>query len=145
MTEVQNTNGRIVVGFDGSSSALAALAWATRQAKLTGGELEVVTAWEWPKSYGFATPIPDNYQPEEEARKILEPAVEKARAEHPGVSIHASVREGYPIQVLMEASRDAELLVVGSRGHGELAGMLIGSVSAYCVAHSPCPVVVLRT
>lgn len=133
-----------MVGVDGSESAIAALEWAARQAQLSHSELDAMTVWEWPKSYGFATPVPEGYQPEEEARKILEKAIEGIRASYPDVRVKASVREGYPVQTLLEASRDADLLVVGSRGHGELAGMLVGSVSAYCVAHADCPVVVIK-
>ncbi len=61
-----------------------------------------------------------------------------------GVVLHLTVTEGHPASVLTEAAQGAELLVVGSRGHGAFAGMLLGSVSEYCAAHSPCPVVVVR-
>lgn len=144
MTEAKRSEGRVVVGVDGSASAAAALEWAARQAQLTGSELDALTAWEWPKSYGFATPVPEGYQPEQEARRILEKAIAGVRERYPDLTIKASVCEGYPIQTLLEASRDADLLVVGSRGHGELAGMLIGSVSGYCVAHAKCPVTVIK-
>lgn len=66
------------------------------------------------------------------------------RAKHPGVKIESRVVEGHPAPVLVEASKGADLLVVGSRGHGEFAGMLLGSVSEHCVSNAPCPVLVLR-
>ena len=84
------------------------------------------------------------FDPAAEATKVLDDAVAKLRARHPSVEIHTSVTEGYTAQILVEASAGADLLVVGSRGHGEFAGMLLGSVSEHCVAHAHCPVLVFR-
>ena len=67
------------------------------------------------------------------------------RAEHPGLVVDPRIVEGHPAPVLVETSKDADLLVVGSRGHGEFVGMLIGSVSAYCVTNAHCPVLVYRS
>jgi nucleotide-binding universal stress UspA family protein len=94
----------IVAGIDGSSSSLAALEWAARQADLTGSALLVVAAWRLP----------------------------------------STVIEGHPGPVLVDASRDADLPVVGSRGHGELADILLGSVGMDCATHAHCPVLVYR-
>ncbi len=140
----QPDTGRIVVGIDGSPCSLEALAWAVRQAELTGDRLEVVETWLWPTSFGWAAPIPDHYDPETEVRRQVESVVEGVRAEHPGVDVDVKVVEGHPAPVLVEESKGGDLLVVGSRGHGEFVGMLIGSVSEYCVAHADCPVVVHR-
>ena len=82
--------------------------------------------------------------PEAEARKVLDSAVGDLQKAHPQVEIRSSVVEGIPAHVLVEASNDADLLVVGSRGHGEVAGLLIGSVSEHCVTHAHCPVLVMR-
>jgi nucleotide-binding universal stress UspA family protein len=136
--------GRIVVGIDGSPSSLDALAWAARQADLTGSTLEIVMTWEWPSSLGWAVPIPDNFDPEEDVRKALETVVAAVHAEHPHVSIDPRVVNGHPAPILVEASKGADLLVVGSRGHGEFVGMLIGSVSEYCATNAHCPVLVHR-
>jgi nucleotide-binding universal stress UspA family protein len=136
--------GRIVVGVDGSPCSLEALAWAARQAERTGDRLEVVETWRWPTTYGWAVPVPDDYDPETEVRRQLESVVEGVRAEHPGVQVDVKVVEGHPAPVLVEESKGADLLVVGSRGHGEFVGMLLGSVSEYCAAHAGCPVVVHR-
>ena len=136
--------GRIVVGIDGSPSSLDALAWAARQADLTGSSLEIVMTWEWPSSLGWAVPVPDDFDPEEDVRKALETAVAAVRAEHPDVSIDPRVVSGHPAPILVEASKGADLLVVGSRGHGEFVGMLIGSVSEYCATNAHCPVLVHR-
>jgi nucleotide-binding universal stress UspA family protein len=135
---------RIVVGIDGSPSSLAALEWAARQAEFTGSALEVMIVWQWPMSYGFAMPLASDFDPATEAGKVLDGAIGDARKAHPEVEIRPSVIEGFPAQVLVEASKDAELMVVGSRGHGEFAGLLIGSVSEHCVTHAHCPVLVLR-
>jgi nucleotide-binding universal stress UspA family protein len=135
---------RIVVGVDGSRSSLYALAWAARQAELTHGRLHVVSTWQWPPSYGWAVPTPDDYDPETALRREIEPGVDAVRAEHPGVAMEIRVIDGHPAPVLVEASKGAELLVVGSRGHGEFVGMVIGSVSEYCAAHAHCPVLVHR-
>ncbi len=135
---------RIVVGVDGSGSSQRALAWAARQGELTGATLDVVIAWEWPISSGAVVPILSGWDPKAEAQKRLDETVDAVRAAHPAVTVRARTVEGHPAPVLVEASADAELLVVGSRGYGEFAGMLLGSVSEHCVTHAHCPVVVVR-
>ena len=143
-SDAAGCGGRIVVGIDGSDASLDALAWAARQAELTGSTLLVATSWEWPSSLGWAVPIPDNFNPASDAASGLETAVAGVRAEHPAVTIETLVAEGHPAPVLVEASRGADLLVVGSRGRGAFAGMLLGSVSEHCVTRAHCPVVVHR-
>ena len=144
MTSLSQSGGRIVVGIDGSPSSLDALSWAARQAQLTAAGLEVVTCWEWPSSYGWAMPIPDNFDPEGDIRGTLEAALAPLRTAHPGMDVEGRVVRGHPAPILVEASKGAELLVVGSRGHGEFVGMVIGSVSEYCAEHAHCPVLVHR-
>jgi len=136
--------GRIVVGIDGSASSVAALEWALRQAELTGAPLEAITTWEWATNYGWAFPFPSEYDPKVDAQKMLDEVLAPTLAAHPGVRVESTLLEGHPAPVLVEASREADLLVVGSRGHGEFAGMLIGSVSEHCVTNAHCPVLVLR-
>ena len=135
---------RIVVGVDGSPSSLDALSWAARQAHLTGSSLEIVMAWEWPSSYDWAVPVPDDFDPEQEVRRALEGAVASVRTAYPDLSVDPRVVGGHPAPILVEASKGADLLVVGSRGHGEFVGMLLGSVSEYCATNAHCPVVVHR-
>ncbi|HVT41504.1 MAG TPA: universal stress protein [Acidimicrobiales bacterium] len=137
--------GRIVVGIDGSPPSLAALEWAANQAALTGGTLDVVMTWEWPSSLGWAMPVPDEFDPEGDMRTLLDTAIASVRAAHPGVAVEGRLIGGHPSPVLVEASKDAALLVVGSRGHGEFVGMVLGSVSGFCVAHAHSPVLVHRT
>jgi nucleotide-binding universal stress UspA family protein len=136
-------NRRIVVGIDGSPASLLALEWAARQAELTDSLLEIVAAWEWPNGFGW-TAIPEGYDPATDMEKVLEPILASLRVAHPRVVAKRKIVEGHPAPVLVKESRGADLLVVGSRGHGEFVGMLIGSTSEHCVAHASCPVVVFR-
>jgi nucleotide-binding universal stress UspA family protein len=135
---------RIVVGVDGLASSLRALEWAVHQAELTGAEVELITTWEWPVSYGLTVALPDGWDPRDDAQKLVHDAAARVTGEHPQVTIRTSVIEGHPAPVLVDASRRADLLVVGSRGHGEFAGMLLGSVSEHCVTNAFCPVLVMR-
>ena len=137
-------HGRIVVGIDGSPTSLSALNWAARQAELTGAVLEPVIAWEWPTSYGWAIGLPADVSPANDAQKVLDDALGPVRAAHPTLRINGRVVEGHPAPVLVDASRDADLVVVGSRGHGEFVGMLIGSVSEHASTSCHCPVVIFR-
>jgi nucleotide-binding universal stress UspA family protein len=145
MTGAAVGTGRIVVGVDGSPSSLAALDWAARQAELTESSLELVMAWEWPTTYGAPFGFQADWNPAADAAKVLDEAVVKVRAAHPSVDLRATVVEGHPAPALVGRSEGAELLVVGCRGHGEFAGMLLGSVSEHCVTNSHCPVLVLRS
>lgn len=138
-------NQRIVVGVDGSRSSVAALEWALGQAERTGSSLEVIMSWEWPTNYGWAYPLPPEYDPKVDAEKILSDVLAPCLLAHADVPVQMTVVEGHPAPVLVEASKSADLLVVGSRGHGEFAGMLLGSVSEHCTTNAHCPVLVLRT
>ena len=133
-------NGRIVVGVDGSAASRDALRWAQWQAELTGAPLEVVTAWSYPTSYGF--PVIADVDWEQGARTVLDEAVDEALG--PQADVTRRVVEGHAARVLVEAADGADLLVVGSRGHGGFTGMLLGSVSEHVVTHASCPVVVVR-
>lgn len=135
---------RIVVGVDGSKSSVAALEWALRQAELTGSSLEAITTWEWPTNYGWAFPFPPEYNPKMDSQKMLNDAMAPLLVIHADVPVQTTVIEGHPAPVLVAASKGADLLVVGSRGHGEFAGMMIGSVSEHCATNAHCPVLVLR-
>jgi len=134
----------VVVGYDGSDAADGAVGWAAVQAVRSGGRLDLVTAWEYPTSWGNVIPLPSDFDPAADAKVMLDPVVERLQADHPGLAVHAHVIEGHPSEVLVEASRHAALLVVASRGHGSFSGMVLGSVSQHCVTHAACPVVVFR-
>ena len=135
---------RILVGVDGSAASIEALEWAARQAESTGGVLRVVLTWDWPTSYGWGFALPGDYDPAADAGKLLDETVAGVRSAHPNVELQAVVIQGHPAPALVDESGEADLLVVGSRGHGEFAGMLIGSVSEHCVSNAKCPVVVVR-
>jgi nucleotide-binding universal stress UspA family protein len=144
VTPEKTGKGRVVVGIDGSQASLDALAWAARQADLTGARLEVLAAWEWPTSFGWAVPLPNDFDPEAEVQSTLDDAAGTVRAAYPALAVDARVVRGHPARALVEASKGADLIVVGSRGHGEFVGMLIGSVSEYCTTNAHCAVLVHR-
>jgi nucleotide-binding universal stress UspA family protein len=135
---------RIVVGIDGSAASEEALHWAARQADFTHSDLEIVTTWDWPPSYGWAVPFPAGFDPESGVQAMVEKAASDGRNRHPSIGITIRALQGHPAPILVEASKGADLLVVGSRGHGEFVGMLIGSVSEYCATNAHCPVLVHR-
>ncbi|MDP9092646.1 MAG: universal stress protein [Actinomycetota bacterium] len=146
MTTQQSAPRRnIVVGVDGSPSSLDALRWAACMAVPLNAEIDAVTSWDYPASYGMGGGAPADWDPAEDAARILADALTAAFGDHRPAGIRAAVYEGHPARVLSNASNGAEMLVVGSRGHGGFAGLLLGSVSAYCTAHAPCPVLVVRT
>ncbi len=135
---------KTVVGVDGSDTSIAALRWAFEQAAFTGASVDAMMAWQWPMSLGTAIPIPAGFDPAQDARALLDQIVAPLAEEFPSVSVRARTVEGHPAEVLVEASRHADLLVVGCRGHGELAGLLMGSVSQHCISQAASPVVVYR-
>ena len=140
----------IVVGVDGSNSSRAALEWAYDEAAHHGVILTVVNAWHPPSlpmapPYGHLPPEDYESQPRNEALALLEQFTSELVPKTPAVDVRTSVAEGkHPAEVLIERSGEADLLVVGSRGHGGFIGMLLGSVSQHLVAHANCSVVVVR-
>jgi nucleotide-binding universal stress UspA family protein len=145
----------IVVGVDGSPGAAGALEWAVAEAGLRSAALHVVHAWMVP----LIDAIPDAWLigsptvgPTDEevyehlaaaARKVLDEALDQARALDPKLEIVGELTEMRAASALIATAEDAELLVVGSRGRGGFTGLLLGSVSAQCVHHALCPVVVV--
>lgn len=101
-------------------------------------------AWEWPTSWGRTPTWPPGQDPADETRKLLAEAVDSVLGRHSALDVHEVVVEGHAAPALIAASEHADLLVVGSRGHGAFAGMLLGSVSQHCVTNAACPVVVVR-
>ncbi|GAA2244010.1 MULTISPECIES: universal stress protein [Kitasatospora] len=133
---------RIVVGVDGSELSKQALRWAIEQARLTGAVVDAVIAWIYPTVYGWAMTKRDP-QLDHTAEKVLSDTVEDVAGPEPQVEIRQSSVPGNATEVLLERSRGADLLVLGSRGLGGFAGALLGSVSRHCVQHATCPVVVV--
>jgi nucleotide-binding universal stress UspA family protein len=140
----QGQGRRIVVGVDGSASSMAALRWAIRQAKLTGSSVDAVIAWHLPAGYGMA-PMGDRAVDfEGDAKQTLVGALNEVGGTEPEVLVRPSVVQGRTADVLVRAARGADLLVMGSRGHGEFTSALLGSVSHFCVHHASCPVLMIR-
>src|SRR5690242_4228627 len=126
-------NETIVVGIDGSASARLATRWAAREAKMRHADLVLVSAWSMPlDGYNFGdVPFTDEALKslEIEAEERLAEAAEEARAVAPDLWIITEAVEGQPAAVLLHTSRDADLLVIGSRGLGGFRGLVLGSVS----------------
>jgi nucleotide-binding universal stress UspA family protein len=135
----------IVVGVDGSDGSLRALRWAAREAQTRGGAVAAVMTYDWA---GNEAALLAGLGPEAErqrAEDVLSEAVAGVARDCPGVSITAEVLMGRAAQQLAIAARDADLLVVGSHGHGRLRHAVLGSVSEACVRLATCPVVVVPT
>jgi nucleotide-binding universal stress UspA family protein len=138
MSEQNQARQLIVVGVDGSPRSKDALRQAQRLAKVTGCSLKAVMAWQYPM-LGLP-PIP--WDPEEDAEDVLSQTVIDAFGGEVPPDLERAVVQGQPAQVLAEASRGAEMLVVGSRGRGGFTGLLLGSVSSAVAAHAHCPVLI---
>lgn len=135
---------RILAGVDGSAPSRLALEWAVEEARLRHGQVRVVTAWEFPPvTVGMEGLIRDPDVFPQAARRVQKETLQ--RVDSTGVTVAGDVVQGHPAEVLLRAAKDADLLVVGSRGLGGFEGMLLGSVSTQVLHHSPCPVLVVRT
>jgi nucleotide-binding universal stress UspA family protein len=139
--------GKIVVGVDGSAGSRAALRWAFTEAKLRGTSLEAVIVWQYPITASLPTfgamNTPDDFEVDARSTLLAFLTDEGVSAEAP-IPVSTLVAEGNAARALLDASEDADLLVVGSRGHGGFTGVLVGSVSQQCVNHAKCPVVVVH-
>ena len=148
MASHERPEQRIVVGVDGSESSKAALTWAVRQAELTGASVEAVIAWHYPVTVAGLPFAPlqavEGSDFGDFAATVLRNAITETVPADGPVKVSSSVREGNAAQVLLEAADGADLLVVGSRGHGGFTEALLGSVSQACVHHARCPVVIIR-
>ena len=141
---------RIVVGVDGSDGSLDALRWAIDEARLRGARLVAVHAYLAP--YAPAMPgvgepavLPIDREPiARAADEALEASLREVAADEGGVEIERAVIEESPAHALLDQAEGADLLVVGSRGHGRIAGALLGSISQKVAQHAPCPVVIVR-
>jgi nucleotide-binding universal stress UspA family protein len=134
---------RIVVGVDGSPSSIDALRWAGYFAAAFGAWLDVVAAWEYPPTFGWAAIAPE-WDPVRDMTKVLEDSVAAVFGDQRPEHMALRVYEGGAAKVLLDASHGAVMLVVGSRGHGGFAGLLLGSVSANVAEHASCPVFIVH-
>jgi nucleotide-binding universal stress UspA family protein len=150
MNESAGTNSLIVLGVDGSEGAKAALRFGLEEAKLRQSTLRVVHTWQFGYigglGFGGYSPVAavDSSEVRRAAEGVLDAALDESVSDADGVGIERSVVEGDAATVLVDESRNADLLVVGSRGHGGFAGLLLGSVSQQCAHHAACPVVIVH-
>ena len=138
----------VVVGVDGSAESVAALSWAAQYGAATGAAIRALQAWHYPTAASIA---PVGIAPPEITQDVrtrieegLAATVAKVYTGTLPDGVQMSITYGHPVEALVEASQTADLLVVGSRGHGAFTGMMLGSVSIHCVTSAHCPVVVVR-
>jgi len=145
----------VVVGVDGSDGATEALRWAFAEARLRKAPLRIIHAWSFGNVgvvaggygyFGVAGPLVGENEAElrSAAKTLLDDVVGRVAAEFPDVTVDRQVVDGDAAGALTAAVDAGDLLVVGSRGHGGIAELLLGSVSLHCVHHAPCPVVVVH-
>ena len=136
----------IVVGVDGSDGSVHALEFALDEARIRGADVKAVSAWHIPVSAYNTGWVPvgvDLSDFERIAKSALDKSLVEARAAESGVSVTPILREGQAADVLVAEAREADLLVVGSRGLGGFKGLLLGSVSQQCAHHAACPVAIV--
>jgi nucleotide-binding universal stress UspA family protein len=136
----------VLVGVDGSVGSRKALNWAAAEAAEHGADLVVVNVWEraLPPAVG-SVPTEDDADPggETAAQELIQ-IIKEELGDDPPVLAQPVVKHGRPAEVLIEQSTNANLLVVGTRGHGGFAGLVLGSVSQHVAAYAQCPVTVVR-
>ena len=134
------TAAPVVVGVDGSEGSQRALRWAAEYARMSGAPLQAVMAWDLPTNYG----MPANYDDVDFTKQAEAKLKQTLAAVGDLGAVEQRVEQGHPAAVLVAASEQAQLLVIGSHGHGVFAASLLGSVSHKCIHHAQCPVVVVR-
>lgn len=148
MTSEGSGTPRVVAGVDGSAESVAELTWAVHYAAATGATVRAILAWHYPTAASVppVRHVPEAVRVETEQRvqATLDQAISQAFDGQPSAGVEQVIVYGHPAETLIEASKEADLLVVGSRGHGAFTGMLVGSVSIHCVTGAFCPVVVVR-
>ena len=137
----------IVVGVDGSPGSRKALTWAAAEAADHRCDLVVVNVWEhtlMPPAGSVS--VSERYVPDSSQRTAdeLTQVIKEELGEEPAVLVQPRVKQGSPAKVLIEESANADLLVVGPRGHGGFVGLVLGSVSQHVAAYAKCSVVVVR-
>ena len=150
MSDRAAAGGLIVVGVDSSEGAKEALRFAVEEARLRQARLRAVHAWDFDAIglsglAGFSPVVGvDLGELVRTAESALDAVLDEVAPDADGVDVERRVVEGAPATALVDESRKADLLVVGSRGHGGFAGLLLGSVSQQCAHHAACPVVIVR-
>jgi nucleotide-binding universal stress UspA family protein len=141
----------IVIGIDNSEGAKAALRFALEEARLRQATLRAVHAWQFaylgaPGIEGSLPHVGNEFEAlQSAAEAALDATLQEVATDAKDVEVERRVVQGRPAAVLVEESRGADLLVVGSRGLGGFAQLLLGSVSQQCAHHAECPVVIVRS
>jgi nucleotide-binding universal stress UspA family protein len=135
-----NRGPAIVVGVDGSAPSILALRWAGALAPFFKARIRAVTGWQFQIAVGTFTPVV--WDPEADARNACSEAIATAFGGATPEGLELVIRQGSPARILIDESRRARLIVVGSRGHGGFQGLLLGSVSTTVAEHSKCPVLI---
>lgn len=133
----------IVVGVDGSPSSIAGLRTAAVLASALHLDIEAITTWQFPVTYDRTFP-PAIWSPETDAGAVLDAAIKTAYGDDAPQGLMTRVVAGSAAGVLIRRSETAEYLIIGSRGRGGFAGLLLGSVSAACAQHAKCPVLIMH-
>ncbi|GAA0521167.1 universal stress protein [Saccharopolyspora subtropica] len=133
----------VAVGVDGSDESVRALRWAADHVRQVGGIVHAIMVWHQPVQFGYRLPTPDS-ELEQRARTALDTAVDAVRGEFPEVDLRSRLIRGHVVDEIVGLSEQADLLVLGDKGHGAFTGMLVGSVALKLVHHARCPVVVVR-
>jgi nucleotide-binding universal stress UspA family protein len=137
----------VVVGIDGSSSAAAALDTAAVEALALGVPTRVVHAYVWPIFYASLANVPyrsGDWEAPAQIRTMVKATARRTAARHPDLVVESAVVAGAGGPVLVEASADASLVVLGGRGAGGIAGVLAGPVAPFVAAHAHCPVIIVH-
>jgi nucleotide-binding universal stress UspA family protein len=138
---------KIIVAIDGSDHAQAALAWAAREAKARDADLDIVYVWNVPNAAGYPyVGIGFDSRPFERAAHLIltSAKVDEAVSDLPRIPLRTAV-QGHPATAILDHAKDADLIVLGSRGLGGFQGLLLGSTSQQVTHHATCPVVVVPT
>ena len=143
--ELTGRRPRIIVGVDGSSASMVALEAAVGEAELRGASLEPVKVWRH-QDYYYAGPKlmrPPPVSGEDVAQVAKDRLAKALKGVPEDLEVHPQVLDGHPAKVLIDLAQGADLLVVGRRGLGGLAGLLLRSVSRACAHHAPCSVLIV--
>ena len=134
---------KIIVGVDGSPSSNAALEWAAQEAEIRGSALELIHAWNYPNlGYGGYVAVLEDF--EKDAAALLDEVVVSVRKNYPNLKLVSSLIQGPTAQTIIDRAKEADMVVVGSRGRGGFSGLLLGSVGQQLVHHCPAPVVIIH-
>ncbi len=144
---LRKETGLVVVGVDGSEESIVALKWAIEEARIRGARVRAMNVWNYPVGYGIemaAISALDVETVEKSARGVLDHSVEAALLDvDEAPQVERVTRQGSPSKELLAEAKDADMLVVGKRGHGGFLGLVLGSVANQVVHHATCPTVVV--